>query len=97
MRTDKPLSIATSLENYRKTISQRQKYIKNEFQSYALDLARELDDWKHKSIYLRLAKNQPRAILEQARCFVKDQSPGTIKSKGRLFMWKLKQLTQKEL
>lgn len=66
------------------------RYISREFQKYAYDLARELDDLKHKSIYMRLAKTIDRALLEEARRFIKDvRSP---KSKGKLFMWKLKQL-----
>ncbi|MCX6726616.1 MAG: hypothetical protein NTY75_02245, partial [Candidatus Shapirobacteria bacterium] len=55
-------------------------------------LAEELDDWNHKSLYIRLAKNTDKQILEEAHNFIKDQSPHTIKSKAKLFMWKLKQL-----
>jgi len=77
---------------YKETIDKRQKYVKNEFQSYGLDLAKELGDWENRSLYLRLAKNTPRPILEKARLFVKDQLPGTIKTPYKLFMWKLKQI-----
>ncbi|HJY98349.1 MAG TPA: hypothetical protein VJ227_01395 [Patescibacteria group bacterium] len=66
------------------------KYVSREFQKYAYDLAVELDDLKHKSLYMKLAKETPRILLEQARSFVKDAE--NAKSKGRLFMWKLKQL-----
>jgi len=61
-----------------------------------LALAEELNDWKNKSLYIRLAKQYPRELLEKARYFIKDQSPGKIKSKARLFMWKLKELREKE-
>lgn len=66
------------------------KYISREFQKYAYDLAEELGDTKHKSLYMRLAKITPRQLLEQARYFVKDAS--RVQNRGRLFMWKLKQL-----
>jgi hypothetical protein len=67
------------------------KYISREFQAYGIFLAEELGDYKHKSLYIRLAKTVPRAILEKAHSFVKDSN---AKSKGRLFMWKMKELRQ---
>ena len=66
------------------------KYVSQEFQKYAYELAKELDDLPHKSLYMRLAKNTPRGLMESARGFVKDAA--NAKSKGRLYMWKLKQL-----
>lgn len=68
------------------------KYVSKEFQKYAYDLAVELEDLPHKSLYMRLAKNTPRGFLETARGFVRDAN--NAKSKGRLFMWKLKQLKE---
>ena len=65
------------------------KYISREFQSYGIYLAEELGDYKHKSLYIRLAKTIPRAILEKALSFVKDAN---AKSKARLFMWKMGEL-----
>lgn len=65
------------------------KYISREFQSYGYYLCEELNDMKHKSLYMRLAKTVPRAILEKALSFVKDAK---VKRKGALFMWKLKNL-----
>lgn len=65
------------------------KYISREFQSYGIYLAETLEDYKHKAIYIRLAKTVPRAILEKALSFVKDAN---ARSKGRLFMWKMKKL-----
>lgn len=91
MRKSPPPSLL-DFSKYKETIDKRQKYVKNEFQSYGLDLAKELGDWQNRSLYLRLAKNTPREILEKARLFVKDQSPGSVKSPSRLFMWKLKQI-----
>lgn len=66
------------------------KYVSQEFQKYAYELAKELDDLPHKSLYMRLAKNTPRGLMESARGFVKDAT--NAKSKGRLFMWKLSEL-----
>jgi hypothetical protein len=66
------------------------KYISREFQKYAYDLAEELGDLDHKSLYMKLAKETPRILLEKARSFVKDAQ--NARSKGRLFMWKLQQL-----
>lgn len=66
------------------------RYISREFQKYGYDLAEELGDLEHKSLYMRLAKTTPRQLLEQARYFIKDA--GGVKSPARLFMWKLKQL-----
>lgn len=66
------------------------KYVSREFQKYAYDLAEELGDMAHKSLYMKLAKETPRILLEKARSFVKDAQ--NARSKGRLFMWKLGEL-----
>ncbi len=66
------------------------KYISREFQKYGYDLAKELNDLKHKALYIKLAKETPRQLLEQVRNFVKDA--GKVRSRGRLFMWKLSEL-----
>ncbi len=71
-------------------LEDKDKYVSREFQKYAYDLAVELGDLPHKSLYMKLAKVTPRIFLEKARSFVKDAT--NAKSKGRLFMWKLKQL-----
>lgn len=65
------------------------KYISREFQTYGLHLAEKLDDYKHKSLYIKLAKTTPRAILEQALTFCIDSK---ATNKGALFMWKLKEI-----
>ena len=65
------------------------KYISREFQSYGIYLAETLDDYKHKSLYIRLAKNVPRAVLEKALTFVRDAN---ARSRARLFMWKMGEL-----
>lgn len=65
------------------------KYISREFQSYGIHLAEELDDYKHRSLYIKLAKTMHRSILEKALSFTVDSN---AKNKGALFMWKLKEL-----
>jgi len=71
-------------------LEDKDKYVSREFQKYAYDLAVELGDLPHKSLYMKLAKDTPRILLEKARSFVKDAE--NAHSKGRLFMWKLSQL-----
>lgn len=65
------------------------KYISREFQHFGYYLSEELNDLKHRSIYMKLAKTMPRALLEKALSYVKDAG---VKRKGALFMWKLKQM-----
>jgi hypothetical protein len=67
----------------------KDKYISREFQSFGIHLAESLDDTKHKSLYIKLAKTVHRSILEKALQFCIDSN---AKSKGALFMWKLKQI-----
>lgn len=65
------------------------KYISREFQAYGIYLSETLGDYKHRSLYIRLAKTVPRAILEKALSFVKDSK---ARNKARLFMWKMGEL-----
>jgi len=74
--------------------SDEDKYISREFQKYGYDLAEELDDLDHKSLYIKLAKETPRLLLEDARNYVKDAY--NVQSKPRLFMWKLRKLKEEK-
>lgn len=74
--------------------TEEDKYISREFQKYGYDLAAELGDLERKSLYIKLAKETPRGYLETARNFVKDAE--NVKSKPRLFMWKLSELKKGE-
>lgn len=67
-----------------------EKYISREFQKYGYDLAQELGDLEHKALYIKLAKQLPRVLVEQARYFVKDAKK--VDSRPKLFMWKIGQL-----
>lgn len=70
------------------------KYISREFQSYGIYLAEELDDYKHRALYIKLAKTVHRSLLEKALSFCKDSN---AKNKGALFMWKLKEIRNGEI
>lgn len=67
------------------------KYISREFQNYGIYLSEELNDHKHKSLYIKLAKTTHRSILEKALSYCKDAN---VNKPGALFMWKLKQLKE---
>lgn len=66
------------------------KYISREFQSFGIYLAQELNEQRKKSLYIKLARDVPRPVLEKALSFVKEA--GNVQSRGKLFMWKLSEL-----
>lgn len=68
----------------------RPKNLYKEFQQYGVFLAEALGDTKHYSLYIKLAKNVKRAILEEALSYAKGYE--RAKSKARVFMWRLTQL-----
>lgn len=68
----------------------RPKNIAYEFQSYGVYLAESLQDTKHYSLYIKLAKTLPRALLEEALNYTKGYY--AAKSKAKVFMWRLAQL-----
>lgn len=70
----------------------RPKNLSKEFQFYGVYLAEQLSDTKHYSLYIKLAKDLPRGLLDQALTYTKEYT--AAKSKGRVFMWKLKQLRE---
>ena len=82
------LSIGNILSKFE--VEEEDKYISREFQQYGYELAEELNDLKHKSLYIKLAKEENRGLLETAKNFVKDAS--NARSPGKLFMWKLGEL-----
>ncbi len=67
------------------------KYLSREFQKYGIYLAERLGDMKHKALYIKMAKEVDRKILDQALSFVLDAN---ARSKARLFMWKVAQLSK---
>lgn len=71
----------------------KDKYISREFQKYGVFLTEALSDYKHKSLYMKLAKTTNRALLEKALSYVKDAN---VDRPGALFMWKLKKLREEK-
>ncbi len=65
------------------------KYVSREYQSFGVYLSQKLMDERRKSLYIKLAKNTPRPLLEEALRYVIDSN---ARNKGALFMWKLKEL-----
>lgn len=70
-------------------------YAHFEFQDYGVYLSEVLHDKKHKALYIKLAKEKPRGLLEEAKGFAKDYNTKTV-NRGRLFMWKLKELEKEK-
>ncbi|OGH10700.1 MAG: hypothetical protein A3B38_04430 [Candidatus Levybacteria bacterium RIFCSPLOWO2_01_FULL_36_13] len=65
------------------------KYISRDFQAFGIWLAEEMEDYKNRGMWIRLAKINHRSILEKCLSFVKDSNAD---NKIALFLWKLKQL-----
>jgi hypothetical protein len=72
---------------------EKAKYVTKEFQDYGYRLALRLNDLSHKSLYIKLAKEENRTLLENALSFALDYPKA--KSKPKIFMWKLKELKEK--
>ena len=66
------------------------QYISKEFQDYGYRLALKLNDLDHKSLYIKLAKDEDRPLLDRALSFTVDYP--SAKNKGKIFMWKLSEL-----
>lgn len=71
----------------------KDKYISRDFQAFGIWLSEEMEDYKNKGMWIKLAKTNHRAILERALSFVKDS---TADNKIGLFLWKLKQIKTEE-
>jgi hypothetical protein len=67
----------------------RPKNLSQEFQVFAVYLCESLGDSNY-PMYMRLAKNTDRGILNEALTFTKGYS--AAKSKPKVFLWKVKQL-----
>jgi len=83
---------ADLLNRYRNI--EQNKYVTQEFQSFGCHIAEALDDKAHTSLYIKLAKQIQRGLLERALSFVSDANAD---NKAKLFMWKLNQLKQESL
>lgn len=76
--------------NPKKLFGDKHKYISQEYQAFGLRIAGKLGDKQRMTMYIKWAKEKPRAILEQALSFTSDYP--NAKDKIRIFMWKVKQL-----
>jgi hypothetical protein len=65
------------------------KYITREFQEYGYRLAVDLKDLSHKALYIKLAKEVERELLEETRRYVIDAN---VRNRAALFMWRLSEL-----
>ncbi len=70
----------------------RNKY---EYQAYGNMLAEKLRDAKHRTLYIKLAKEEDRRLLEASLAFVMDTDKKL--GLGKLFMWKLSELRKAQL
>lgn len=66
------------------------KYVSVEHQDFGLRLATRLNDMPHKALYIKIAKDIPRNLIEKAVSFTLDYPQA--KSYGKIFMWKLVEL-----
>jgi hypothetical protein len=76
-------------------MTKNSKYLKEEFQDFGIRIAHKLNDLKHKSLYIKLAKELPRSTMEQALSFTLDY-PTKDSNLGKLYMWKLSELCKKQ-
>lgn len=78
--------VSDVLKNFNPT---KDKYISRDFQAFGIYLAEEMEDYKNRSMWIRLAKTNHRSVLEKALSFVKDANAD---NKIALFLWKMKQI-----
>ena len=78
-------------------IQKTNRYVSTEHQDYGIRLSTRLGDRDHKGLYMKFAKELPRGILESAASFAIDY-PDKIGNgnKGRIYMWKLKELCKEK-
>lgn len=83
-------SVKDLLKQQQDLFGDKGKYVTTEFQDYGYRLAIRLNDMSHKALYIKLAKNEPRALIENALSFATDYPKA--QNKAKIFMWKLKEL-----
>lgn len=72
-------------------ISKRAEHISQEYQDYGLRLSHRLNDPMHKALYIKLAKDIPRNVLDEVSQFALDYPEKENNgNRGKIFMWKLK-------
>jgi hypothetical protein len=78
--------VSQILKNFNPT---KDKYISRDFQAFGIWLSEEMEDYKNRGMWIRLAKTNHRSVLEKALSFVKDSNAD---NKIALFLWKMKQI-----
>lgn len=78
------------------SITKTQKYVKHDFQDLGYRIAVKLNDLKHRSLYMKLAKTRSEAVLTQAMSFALDYPLKYGNNRAKIFMWKLKELKEKD-
>lgn len=68
---------------------ERKNHTHYEFQAFAYKIAHDLNDLNNLKIYMRLAKNVERSLMERAYSYALDAQ---TENRGRKFMWKLKEI-----
>jgi len=63
------------------------KYVTREYQDYGYRLAVTLNDLEHKALYIKIAKEEKRPMIEQALSYTLDYPKA--QKKAKIFMWKL--------
>ncbi len=81
-------NIAEALKDLKQV--KRPTNLYTEFQEYGVWLAEQLGDPKHYSLYIKLSKECPRGLIDEALSYTKGYT--NAKSRAKIFMWKLKQL-----
>lgn len=89
----------TSLFSLSEVLKKREKveankFVSREFQDYGYRLACEMGEEKRKAMYIKMARDVDRKILERARSFVIDAP--NVNNKGRLFVWAVGKLKKGE-
>ncbi len=89
-QTKRPFKSAKDLLLSHDWVDQRaksEKYVTKEYQDFGLRIAHALGDTQRNSLYIKLAKDLPRPVLEQALAFASDYYQ--VRNKAKVFMWKL--------
>ncbi len=82
--------INSLIQSHKSTRPNQQPQLNYEFQAYGQRLADDLNDLAKVTLYMKLAKEEDRSLLEQAKEFV--LGANKVRNRGALFMFKLKQL-----
>ena len=88
----KTKNIKDILDKRLETLGKKPVYAKYEWQDFGVRVAKELGDESRAGMYIKMARNYGQEILEEALDFVKEAK--NVKSKPKLFLWKLKQLKE---